>query len=70
MQQENSQTTIRTLAEKAITLANGQQHEIDRCCWSVVHEFHHGVMPVEYDIRDVDETLYLEVLKQAKSKIR
>jgi hypothetical protein len=32
----------------------------------VVHEHHHGVKPTEYDIREIDEQLYLEVLKGAR----
>ena len=36
-------------------------------CWMVVHEHHHGVMPTEYDIREVNEDLYLAVLSDARS---
>ena len=32
----------------------------------VVHEHHHGVKPTEYDIREIDEDLYLAVLQAAK----
>ncbi len=35
-------------------------------CWTVVHEHHHGAMPSEYDIREVDEDLYLAVLTAAR----
>ncbi len=56
----------RQLALKAIELSGPQRNDIERYCWMVVHEHHHGVMPVEYDIRDIDEDLYLNVLKQAK----
>lgn len=34
----------------------------ERNCWMVVHRHLHGVLPSEYDIREVDEALYLEVL--------
>ena len=34
----------------------------ERMCWTVVHEHHHDAMPTEYDIREVDEDLYLAVL--------
>ena len=35
-------------------------------CWTVVHEHHHGTMPSEYDIREVNEDLYLAVLTAAR----
>jgi hypothetical protein len=35
----------------------------------IVHEYKHGVMPTEYDIREIDEELYLEVLRIAKEGI-
>ncbi len=57
----------RELALKAIAEPGFRIEEIDRHCWMVVHEYHHGHMPLEYDIREVDEDLYLEVLKAAKS---
>ena len=40
--------------------------ELERCCWMVVHEHIHGVKPSEYDIREIDEELYLAVLNQAR----
>lgn len=36
--------------------------EAERNCWLVVHRHVHGVLPSEYDIREIDEDLYLEVL--------
>ena len=36
-------------------------------CWMVVHEHHHGMKPSEYDIREIDEDLYLAVLSAARS---
>jgi hypothetical protein len=33
----------------------------------VVHRYAHGVLPSEYDIRDIDEALYLEVLAERRS---
>lgn len=35
-----------------------------RNCWLVVHRHIHGVLPSEYDIRDIPESLYLAVLEQ------
>ena len=58
---------IKKLALKAIKMSEGRSNEIERFCWVVVHEYRHGVMPVEYDIREIDEALYLAVLKYAKS---
>ena len=40
--------------------------DLERMCWSVVHEHHHDAMPSEYDIREVDEDLYLAVLTEAR----
>jgi len=40
--------------------------DLERMCWTVVHEHHHGAMPTEYDIREVDEDLYLAVLKAVR----
>ncbi|MFN5117230.1 MAG: hypothetical protein ACK5FE_06050 [Cyanobacteriota bacterium] len=34
----------------------------ERNCWLVVHRHVHGVLPSEYDIREVPEELYLAVL--------
>ena len=42
--------------------------EIEKFCWMAVHEHKHGVLPSEYDIRDIDEELYLLLLQEFKSK--
>lgn len=34
----------------------------ERNCWMAVHRHQHGVLPSEYDIREVPEELYLAVL--------
>jgi len=36
--------------------------DAERNCWLVVHRHAHGVLPSEYDIREIPEDLYLEVL--------
>ena len=41
--------------------------EIEKFCWMAVHEHKHGVLPSEYDIREIDETLYLKLLERLKS---
>ena len=43
--------------------------ELERTCWMIVHEHKHGAMPTEYDIREIDEELYLKVLSMAKEMI-
>ena len=58
---------ISTLALKAIKMAGKISNELERSCWMVVHEYKHGSMPVEYDIKDIDENLYLAVLDSAKN---
>ena len=40
--------------------------DLERMCWTVVHEHHHDAMPTEYDIREVDEDLYMAVLSAAR----
>jgi hypothetical protein len=40
----------------------------ERNCWLAVHRHIHGVLPSEYDIRDIDEDLYLAVLKARKAE--
>tara|TARA_B100000424_G_C22565718_1_gene319714 strand:+ start:196 stop:405 length:210 start_codon:yes stop_codon:yes gene_type:complete len=41
--------------------------EIEKFCWMAAHEHKHGVLPSEYDIREIDETLYLLLLKEFKA---
>ena len=62
-------STIRTLSNKAIDLSGKSKKELERTCWMVVHEYKHGTMPSEYDIREIDEELYLEVLRIAREII-
>ena len=60
------QQLVETLVQKGLELAASAGGELERSCWMVVHEHHHGVKPTEYDIREIDEQLYLEVLKLAR----
>ena len=60
---------IKELSKKAIDLSGQSRKELERTCWMIVHEFKHGAMPTEYDIREIDEELYLEVLRTAKEMI-
>ena len=34
------------------------KEEIEKFCWMAVHEHKHGMLPSEYDIREIDEDLY------------
>ena len=43
--------------------------EIEKFCWMAVHEHKHGVLPSEYDIREIEEELYLQLLKEIKSNM-
>jgi hypothetical protein len=40
----------------------------ERNCWLAVHRHVHGVLPSEYDIREIDEELYLAVLAARKQE--
>ena len=42
--------------------------EIEKFCWMAAHEHKHGILPSEYDIREIDENLYLQLLQKLKSK--
>ena len=60
---------IQKLSEKAIDLSGESKNELERACWMIVHEHRHGALPTEYDIREIDEELYLEVLRTSKEMI-
>jgi hypothetical protein len=40
----------------------------ERNCWMAVHRHVHGVLPSEYDIREVPEDLYLAVLAARRAQ--
>ena len=60
-------TLVTTLVARVRELYGPSPSDLERMCWTVVHEHHHGAMPSEYDIREVDENLYLAVLAEARS---
>ncbi len=60
---------VKDLALQVIEKCKDRNDEIEMHTWMVVHEFRHGVLPVEYDIREIDETLYLNVLNYVKTQI-
>ena len=61
---------VASLVEQSLGLLATASGELERCCWMVVHEHHHGVRPTEYDIREIDEDLYLAVLEKARLSSR
>lgn len=42
--------------------------DLERNCWMAVHQHIHGVLPSEYDIRDIDEDLFLAVLARRRTE--
>ena len=60
------QPLVDSLVQQSLALAAKAGGELERSCWMAVHEHHHGVKPTEYDIREVDEDLYLAVLEEAR----
>jgi len=57
---------VERLVARVRELYGATPNDLERMCWTVVHEHHHGAMPTEYDIREVDEDLYLAVLKAVR----
>ena len=45
---------------------DGTGADAERNCWMAVHRHEHGVLPSEYDIREVPEELYLAVLAERR----
>ena len=60
---------IKSLIKKVNEYPRFSKEEIEKFCWMAVHEHKHGVLPSEYDIREIDEDLYLELLQEFKSNI-
>ena len=60
------QELVDVLVRQGLALSTTAGGELERSCWMVVHEHHHGVRPSEYDIREIDEELYLAVLDAAR----
>ena len=62
---EPSQELLKQLASEVAQLESNQA-DLERNCWMVVHQHRHGMFPSEYDIREIDETLYLALLAFCK----
>lgn len=61
----NSELVARLAEESRAFEATGAEPE--RNCWMAVHRHVHGVLPSEYDIREVPEDLYLAVLAKRRA---
>tara|TARA_Y100000766_G_C18831190_1_gene568134 strand:+ start:1033 stop:1242 length:210 start_codon:yes stop_codon:yes gene_type:complete len=61
------ESLIKSLCKKVKDYPRFSISEIDKFCWMVAHEYKHGVLPSEYDIREIDEDLYLQILHEFKS---
>ena len=64
-----SDLLIKKLCLKVRNYPRFSNKEIDKFCWMAAHEYKHGILPSEYDIREIDEDLYLLLLKEFNSKI-
>ena len=54
---------IEDLAKTVISEYGLNPSTLKRSCWIVVHEYCNGAKPTEYDIREIDESLYLKLLE-------
>ena len=64
-----SDLLIKQLCSKVRNYPRFSTNEIDKFCWMAAHEYKHGILPSEYDIREIDEDLYLMLLREFNSKI-
>jgi len=64
-----SRSLIKSLIKKVKEYPRFSKEEIEKFSWMAVHEHKHGVLPSEYDIREIDENLYLQLLQEIKLKI-
>tara|TARA_Y100000589_G_C26732524_1_gene458308 strand:- start:170 stop:370 length:201 start_codon:yes stop_codon:yes gene_type:complete len=62
-----SDTLIKQLCLKIRNYPRFSTEEIDKFCWMAAHEHKHGILPSEYDIREIDEDLYLLLLGEFKA---
>ena len=66
MTEQSHDQLVLDLAQQSFAF-DATTRDPERNCWLVVHRHVHGVLPSEYDIRQIPEDLYLEVLKQRRS---
>ena len=67
--EDYSESLIQSLLKKVKNYPRFSIEELEKFCWMAVHEHKHGVLPTEYDIREIDEDLYLQLLQIFKSSI-
>ena len=65
MTDETATALVNQLAEESFGF-DATSRDAERNCWLVVHRHAHGVLPSEYDIREVPEELYLAVLARRR----
>ena len=63
------ESLIKALSIKVREYPRFSKGELEKFCWMAVHEHKHGVLPSEYDIREIDEDLYLQLLREFKQSI-
>ena len=61
-----TESLIRSLIKKVKEYPRFSKEDIEKYCWMAAHEHKHGVLPSEYDIREIDENLYLQLLEAFK----
>tara|TARA_Y100000589_G_scaffold36367_1_gene30486 strand:- start:3879 stop:4079 length:201 start_codon:yes stop_codon:yes gene_type:complete len=61
-----SESVIKLLCSRIKNYPNFSIQDIEKFCWMASHEHKHGVLPSEYDIREIDENLYLILLEEFK----
>ena len=66
---EYTESLVKSLIKKVREYPRFSKGEIEKYCWMAGHEYKHGVLPSEYDIREIDENLYLQLLQEIKSNI-
>ena len=59
-------TLIKLLINKVKSYPNFSENELEKFCWMAVHEHRHGMLPSEYDVREIDESLFLILLNKFK----
>ena len=61
------ESLIKTLCIKIKEYPRFSIGDLEKFCWMAAHEHKHGVLPTEYDIREIDEELYLLLINRFKS---
>ena len=64
---DHPKSLIKALSKRIKDYPRFSKEEVEKFCWMAVHEHKHGVLPSEYDIREIDEDLYLQLLQAFKS---